>query len=165
MSQNDNDDGLLRLVGIAAIFGFILLVVGLIPSTTTYVAPEISATSTSVIIEVATTTPEVLEQPIEPLKAISYPLKHVCACESAGNAYAEPRHYNTDGSVLRGRINPRDVGICQINLDYHEAAATRMGLDLMSRNDNITYAEHLYATQGLTPWAWSQACWGQAVNY
>lgn len=164
MSNKLELDGIYKLLGLMLAVGIAYAVL-MIPSEVTYEkVDEVVdvATSTDEVL-LATTTIEI-EEPAEVMLSIPYPLKHVCACESLGNPYAEPTHYAADGSVLRGRINPRDVGICQINLDYHEATARAMGLDLMSRNDNITYAVNLHERQGLQPWAWSQGCWGQAVH-
>jgi len=106
----------------------------------------------------ATSTVEVVE---ETESVELYPaLKRVCGCESAGDPNAEPQHYEADGVTVRyGRINSQDVGMCQINLYYHEATAIKMGLDLFNREDNIRYANYLYETQGLTPWNWSKKCW------
>lgn len=83
----------------------------------------------------------------------------ICACESTGSKYKTPTHYEADGTVKRGKINKLDIGICQINLKYHESSATKMGLDLFKKGDNITYANYLYKKQGSTPWNWSRECW------
>lgn len=94
-------------------------------------------------------------------KAVLRPeLVPICSCESRQGKNGTPTHYEADGvTVLRGRENPDDVGICQINLYYHEAPATKMGLDLFKEEDNITYANWLYAKEGSTPWNWSKTCW------
>lgn len=87
-------------------------------------------------------------------------LVRICACESRGNPDATPTHYESDGvTVLTGRINPKDIGICQINLYWHEKQATDMELDLFVENDNIKYANWLFEKDGLTPWRWSKPCW------
>ncbi len=78
----------------------------------------------------------------------------ICKCESG------LRQFNKDGTVLRGRVNKLDVGICQINTHYHGQQALAMNLDLETESDNITYANYLYSTQGSTPWDWSKSCWG-----
>lgn len=90
-----------------------------------------------------------------------YPeLKRICSCESTGSPNNEPQHY-LNGSVIRGRINSSDVGMCQINEYYHDDAAISLGLDLENKEDNLSYAEHLYETQGNQPWFWSEHCWGK----
>lgn len=88
-------------------------------------------------------------------------LKRICSCESTGKPYNEPRQFNADGSVVKGKVNPLDTGMCQINLKYHEAAAARLDYDLFTEYGNASYAIHLYETQGTTPWNWSASCWSQ----
>ncbi len=86
-------------------------------------------------------------------------LKRICSCESTGKPYNEPKQFNADGSVVRGKINNLDVGMCQINLKYHEATAKRLGYDLFTEYGNASYATWLFETQGTTPWNWSKSCW------
>lgn len=88
------------------------------------------------------------------------PLMRVCSCESTGSPENEPQHFEKDGvTVLLGKHNPRDVGMCQINLDAHEKTAITMGLDLFKMDDNIRYANWLFSKQGLKPWRYSKTCW------
>lgn len=63
--------------------------------------------------------------------------------------------------MLRGRVNPDDVGMCQINAYYHLEEASALGYDIMTPEGNWGYAEHLFATQGRQPWSWSRGCWGR----
>lgn len=102
-------------------------------------------------------TQEVAEDTVELVPA----MKPVCACESAGSPDAEPRHYLPDGTVIRGHVNPNDIGACQINLTYHQDTAESMGLDLFDRDDNIRYANWLYRQEGFQPWHWSKPCHGK----
>jgi hypothetical protein len=95
---------------------------------------------------------------------LSGQLKRICACESTGNPNAEPTHFSSDGSVLRGRVNRKDVGMCQINLTYHEEEAERLGIDLFTTNGNIRYARWLYGRKGAQPWFWSRPCWGASAS-
>lgn len=84
----------------------------------------------------------------------------ICTCES-GQGTGKPQHFNIQtGEVLRGVVNPQDIGMCQINLKYHQAAAERMGLDVFKEEDNIAYANWLFEQEGSTPWNWSKPCWG-----
>lgn len=83
----------------------------------------------------------------------------VARCESTF------RHTLEDGSVLRGRVDPRDTGVMQINKGYHEATAAKMGLNLDDIYDNMEYARYLYDTQGTQPWSASSPCWGQTLAY
>lgn len=77
----------------------------------------------------------------------------VCTCESGG------KHFTESGEVIRGRVNKNDIGLCQINLDYHQLKAEKLGLDLFKENDNIIYANHLFTEQGYEPWSASKSCW------
>jgi hypothetical protein len=73
------------------------------------------------------------------------------------------RHTLEDGSVLKGRVDPADTGVMQINKRYHEKTATTMNLDLNDIQENMKYARFLYETQGTQPWSASSPCWGQTL--
>lgn len=83
----------------------------------------------------------------------------ICTCES-GRGIGHPVQFNADGTVRRGVVNPHDIGMCQINSDYHEAAATKLGMDIYTTAGNIAYANYLYRHEGTAPWNWSKSCWG-----
>lgn len=82
-------------------------------------------------------------------------LADVAKCES------EFRQFDSNGNVLRGRVNASDVGVMQINEQYHGAAALRMGYDLYTLEGNMAYARYLYETQGTRPWNYSSKCWSK----
>lgn len=84
----------------------------------------------------------------------------VARCESTF------RHTLSDGSVLKGKVDPADTGVMQINKRYHLETAEKLGLDLDNIYDNMAYARHLYEKQGTQPWSASSPCWGRtlAVN-
>lgn len=86
-------------------------------------------------------------------------LKRIAACES------ETRQFNTDGTVLRGWMNPLDVGLMQINEKYHLSTATKLGYDIHTLEGNADYAKYLYDTQGVKPWVHSSHCWDPANVY
>ncbi len=73
------------------------------------------------------------------------------------------RHELPDGTVLRGKQDPADTGVMQINKRYHEETAKELGLDLNDRYDNMEYARDLYLRQGTKPWASSKACWSSTI--
>lgn len=129
----------------------LIYVIILLLSSTWYATSYIPLTSAEIAIE---------EKKVELLPE----LKAICGCESVGNPKAEPQQFHKDGSVIRGVVNNQDVGMCQINLYYHEKAADKLGLDLFTEQGNIIYANHLYTEQGSTPWKWSKGCWGNYTN-
>ncbi len=81
----------------------------------------------------------------------------VARCESTF------RHTLADGSVLQGKVDSADTGVMQINKRYHQATATKLGLDLNDIYDNMAYARHLYEKQGVQPWSASSPCWGRTL--
>lgn len=85
-------------------------------------------------------------------------LREIALCESGS------RQFNDDGSVVTGRINPKDIGILQINLDYHGRRAEELGIDLRSLGGNIRFGIILYEEQGTAPWIWSKPCWEKKVT-
>ncbi|GEM_PF-1601107 len=90
-------------------------------------------------------------------------MAEIARCESTF------RHYNTTGTPLRGVVNSNDVGVMQINENYHLEQSRSLGYDIYSRKGNLKYARHLYETQGTTPWRASKPCWdpeyGQKVAH
>lgn len=90
-------------------------------------------------------------------------LLRICGCESGGGPNHPPRQFETDGSVRRGRVNPNDIGMCQINTEPrngHVYMAPKLGFDLYTAEGNIAYANWLYEQEGSTPWNSSKPCWG-----
>lgn len=69
--------------------------------------------------------------------------------------------YNKDGSVHRGVVNDKDVGVMQINEFYHGDTAKKLGLDIYTIQGNMAYAKYLYEKQGTAPWSSSEPCWGK----
>ena len=95
---------------------------------------------------------ELVSHPIKPEVVIPLALKEIARCES-GN-----RHYLDNGEVIRGKVNPQDIGKYQINLKYHGAKAKEMGLDLFTEDGNEQYALFLYKISGAQPWKASNHC-------
>lgn len=132
-------------------------------------AQEIAATSTveQIVVQATATKPVVVEKPktFVPANEVTrvmierlgegHPLIAVARCESGY------RQFNEDGTLLRGKQNPKDVGVLQVNEYYHLAGSTKLGYDIHTLEGNIDYGEYLYNNQGLTPWAWSKHCWGK----
>ena len=81
----------------------------------------------------------------------------IARCES------QFRHILADGSVLHGVVDSADTGVMQINKRYHASAAAKMSISLDDLHGNMTYARHLYETQGTQPWNASAPCWGKTL--
>lgn len=117
--------------------------------------------------ETASTTPQVIELqatstiPLTPRQEIMRvfgqedgPLMmEVARCESG------VKQFNKDGTLLRGVVDPRDVGIFQVNSWYHEEQATQLGLDLKTLEGNVAYAKILFDKRRLRDWQASSRCW------
>lgn len=84
-------------------------------------------------------------------------LIQIARCESTF------RHTLPDGSVLRGKVDPADTGVMQINMRYHGDKAEELGLDLTDLYDNMEYARNLYERQGTKPWKASAPCWSDSI--
>ncbi len=84
-------------------------------------------------------------------------MTEIAECES------KFRQFDTKGNVLRGERNRRDVGVMQINEDFHLDSALENDVDLYTLNGNIEYARGLYEKYGTKPWKYSKKCWGGMV--
>jgi len=73
------------------------------------------------------------------------------------------RQYSDDGTVVRGRVNTKDVGVFQINEDYHLRQSQEQGYDIYTTRGNIEYAISLIKKSGSKPWSASKPCWGQVA--
>lgn len=71
--------------------------------------------------------------------------------------------FNKDGSVHRGRINPADVGIFQVNEYYHLKESRKLNMDIETVEGNLKYARHLYENEGVDPWSASSPCWSKRI--
>jgi hypothetical protein len=84
-------------------------------------------------------------------------LVDVARCESAF------RQFGKDGKVIRGLVNPKDVGIMQINEEYHLAKSKSLGYDIYTVDGNLGYAKYMYENQGASPWLASSKCWSKSI--
>ena len=80
-------------------------------------------------------------------------LVHIAQCESNFT------HWNANGRIYRGEVNPQDIGVMQINTYYHGREARRLGYNLKSLDGNMAYAKYLYDHEGTKPWNSSAYCW------
>ncbi len=71
------------------------------------------------------------------------------------------RQVGSNGKIIRGIENPNDVGVMQINEDYHLEQAKKLGMDVYTLDGNLEYARYLYEKQGARPWLASSPCWAK----
>jgi len=84
-------------------------------------------------------------------------LAEISKCESTF------RQFDSQGHVIRGRVNNGDIGIMQINKYYHEEDAVKLGLDIYTIDGNLKYARWLFNKYGSDPWSSSSKCWSKHV--
>jgi hypothetical protein len=84
-------------------------------------------------------------------------LVEIARCEST---FAQ---FDKNGNVVRGRVNNKDVGVMQINEQYHLETAVTLGYNLHTIEGNVAYAKHLYEQEGVRPWKSSAKCWAAKV--
>lgn len=127
------------------------------------------AKSASVTDAEATTTVEALpaDHPLTTVSIEAYVrdyfkdiplLAEISKCESTF------RQFDSNGHVIRGRVNSGDIGIMQINKYYHEEDAVKLGLDIYTIDGNLKYARWLYNKYGSDPWSSSSKCWSKHVK-
>lgn len=97
--------------------------------------------------------PVTLENYVRSYFAETEVLAEISRCES------QFRHLDSQGEVLRGKVNPADVGLMQINEKYHGQKAAELNLDLETIDGNLAYAKYLYEKEGIQPWSASAPCW------
>ncbi len=148
---------------IPLVTGMAVLFSGIYSPALSLTVPSLSVTGGSQ--ETIEQLPDSLADIINPKKAVEAQVRayfkdspiliRIAFCESTF------RHYEKDGSVLRGVKNKRDVGVMQINEFYHASKADELKLDLENITDNMAYAQYLYDKKGTQPWAASRPCWGK----
>ena len=69
------------------------------------------------------------------------------------------RQFDDDGNPLRGTLNSYDLGKFQINMQFWEKEADKLGYDLSTEEGNEAMAVEIYRRQGTKPWNGSRACW------
>lgn len=91
---------------------------------------------------------------IEQTFGANSPMIEIARCESG------LRQFKAPSVVLRNPVTP-DVGVFQINVDYHLATAKKMGINIYSLDGNIAYAKYLYDKNGVRDWTASKPCWAK----
>jgi hypothetical protein len=83
-------------------------------------------------------------------------LQRIAQCESSGQQFAR------DGQVLRGKRNPQDTGLFQINAVVWAKQAEALGYDIRTRDGNESMARYIFDNYGSVPWQSSAKCWSRA---
>lgn len=111
------------------------------------------ASNDKVIVEA----PQTLEERVRDYFTDTPILAEVARCES------QFRHFGKNGNIIRGIANAKDVGVMQINEQYHGDKAETLGLDIYSLDGNLAYASYLYKKEGTKPWRSSAKCWNREL--
>lgn len=79
-------------------------------------------------------------------------------------AYCESRdrQFYETGRVIRGIVNPADIGRYQINTYHWGEEAEKLEYDLHTEEGNEAMALYIYRKMGTKPWRSSQKCWDKA---
>ena len=86
----------------------------------------------------------------------NHPMVNVAKCESNWIQYEIVDNFI---KILRGRMTPADIGIFQVNVEYHGEDAKKLGYNIYTPIGNIGFARYLYNKYGLSPWNASKRCW------
>jgi hypothetical protein len=99
--------------------------------------------------------PVVPPPPVVIVQEASLPpvLQRIAQCKSRG------QHWTQDGDVVRGKQNPQDTGLFQINARVWGPTAAALGYDIRTREGNEQMARYLLAHYGTVPWRSSAPCW------
>ncbi|MEI7480448.1 MAG: hypothetical protein WCJ59_02360 [bacterium] len=104
---------------------------------------------------IATKHPQTLEEYVRAYYADTPILAEIARCESTF------RQFDSNGQLLRGKVNKDDIGLMQVNEYYHDPRAKKLNLDLHTIDGNLAYAKRLYEKEGTDPWISSSPCWGK----
>ena len=127
-------------------------------ATTTDIASAPVSTSTPKVVSVPKVVSEIKETTEETVRDYFADLPimvEIAKCESRFTQFEK------DGSEHRGIINHADVGVMQINEDYHLDRSIKLGMDIHTLEGNLAYAKYLYTKEGTQPWSASSKCWGK----
>ena len=81
--------------------------------------------------------------------------KKIAFCESTNRQFDKKT-----GETLRGKKNPNDVGLYQINEKFHLERSKALGYDIYTLEGNVGYALWLMEREGYRHWNSSRSCWG-----
>jgi hypothetical protein len=85
----------------------------------------------------------------------------VCRCESHFRHYLSDGRLNVNQKKERGKRVSSASGACQILYRSHFADwSQEPETNITTVEGNLRHARRMYLTQGTTPWASTQSCWG-----
>lgn len=152
------------MINIAALGLYMLLTsVTNTPAVTT--APVIDNSNNSVLVETKEApkaeSTNVIDKNVEAYVRNYYKdtpiLAEVARCESHFT------QFTASGKVLRGIQVPSDVGVMQINENYHGAEAKALGMNIYTLDGNLAFGKYLYEKNGARDWLASSPCWGKVA--
>lgn len=108
--------------------------------------------------EIVINGPQTLEDHVKEYFKDDPILAEIAKCESTY------RQFKKDGRVIRGLVNPADIGVMQINEKYHSEVSEKLGFDIYTLDGNMAYAKWLYDKEGVRPWKSSSKCWKDTVD-
>ena len=82
-------------------------------------------------------------------------MQRIAQCESRG------QHFTKEGKVVRGKRNPQDTGLFQINAMVWEKKAEALGYNIRTPEGNEQMARYIFENYGSAPWQSSAKCWGR----
>lgn len=86
-------------------------------------------------------------------------LQRICNAEVTGNPNTPSHQFNKNGSVVRGKTTPSDIGYCQINEPIWNDKARELGYDIYTEEGNKAFAVWLFNHYGSEPWYISKNNW------
>ena len=82
-------------------------------------------------------------------------MQRIAQCESRG------QHFTKEGKVVRGKRNPQDTGLFQINAVVWGKKAEALGYNIHTPEGNAQMARYIFEHYGSAPWQSSAKCWGR----
>lgn len=102
----------------------------------------------------------IASEPVTIIAPVVFPpaLEHICNAESGGKQFLD------NGRVVRGKVNPSDIGICQINEPIWNDKARELGYDIYTEQGNRDMALWIFNHYGADPWNSSRGAWSKKLG-
>lgn len=151
---------MLKIIGKLALLAVLSVNIGVV-STGIWVAHELKGGPAKIQLRELTNQEKWRLHLYEETLRVGLPYKDFRILKKIAQAESHFEQYDENGSVLRGFINHKDVGIFQINEHYHLAASRELGINIYEPDGNIDYAVYLYKRDGSVHWNWSKQNWSK----